>query len=153
MGRRPAKKRVARQARRRRSFWGGFVAQIHNPIIKRNQYLGRYATAEEAARLHDAKAREFYGFRPNTNFNLSESSNIFYHRKNNILEIRHAVDAAYSHPICMFLDSIDKFLMPMLGSRLNDVAGVGSSAGSSSTTAMPQRGLDIDLNLPPPPEI
>lgn len=44
----------------------GYVAQIrHN---KKQLYLGRYRTAEEAARARDAKARELYGENANLNF-------------------------------------------------------------------------------------
>ncbi|KAF5207210.1 hypothetical protein FRX31_003203 [Thalictrum thalictroides] len=51
---------------------------------------------------------------------------------------------------------VDTSKMPMPESIIGHVdvaAGVGSSADASAITSMPRRGLDIDLNLPPPPEI
>jgi hypothetical protein len=45
---------------------GKFVAQIqHN---KKHHYLGRFESAEEAAKVRDAKAKELYGEDANLNF-------------------------------------------------------------------------------------
>lgn len=47
-------------------FRGAYVAQIQHQ--KKHYYLGRFQTAEEAARVRDAKARELYGENANLNF-------------------------------------------------------------------------------------
>jgi len=49
-----------------RNQHGGWNAQI--TVDKRNTYLGRFDTSEEAARAYDAKARELYGDTARLNF-------------------------------------------------------------------------------------
>jgi len=47
-------------------YRGGYVAQIQH--AGRHQYLGRFKTAEEAAKVRDARAKELYGKNANLNF-------------------------------------------------------------------------------------
>ncbi|GFQ01273.1 ethylene-responsive transcription factor 11 [Phtheirospermum japonicum] len=117
----------------RKRSWGKYVAEITNPFTKTRVWLGTFNSAEDAAHAYDEAAIRFHESGAKTNFVTPPPP------PNNMLQL----SPKSRQEIVDIINSMREL-------NTSNLSESTSSSSDVTEVESKRKGIDIDLNLPPP---